>query len=79
MSDPEDQTRIADLPVELLERIFVFVSSDIDYLKSLSTVCQLFRRVICKVRDIDMKMDQSVLVADILPSASSLTHSVLTA
>ena len=42
-------TAITDLPPEVLERIFLFLSSDIELLRSLSEVCSQFLAVVAKV------------------------------
>ena len=42
-------TAITDLPPEVLERIFLFLSSDIELLRRLSEVCSLFLAVAVSV------------------------------
>ena len=42
-------TAITDLPPEVLERIFLFLSSDIELLRRLSEVCSLFLTVAVSV------------------------------
>lgn len=47
--EQSDQLYLTDLPPEILERIFQYISTDSSSLKTLSLVCQLFHRVALKV------------------------------
>ena len=47
--DDSSRLSITDIPPEILERIFQFISSDVGVLRTVSQVCPLFYRVVLKV------------------------------